>query len=81
MMGLLPMQSKHGLKTLRKRALHWRKKTGSVKSVHTPANVARVEGALQRSPTHSARWHAVSLGISDRSMKEEFTQRSPLPSV
>jgi hypothetical protein len=45
------------------------------------ANVARAEGALQRSPTHSARWHAVSLGSSDRGMKKQFTQRSPLSSV
>jgi hypothetical protein len=43
-------------------------KTGSVKSVCTPENVARVKGA-QRSPTRSARRHAVSLGTSDRRVR------------
>jgi hypothetical protein len=42
-----------------------KKRIGSVKSVHMPENVARVEGALQRSPTLSACWHTVSPGISD----------------
>jgi hypothetical protein len=56
---LLPMQSKYGE----------RKKNCSVKSVRTPDNVARLEGALQRSPTRSARRHAVSLGISDRTVR------------
>jgi hypothetical protein len=46
-----------------------KKKIGSVKSVHTPQNVARVEGALQRNPTRSARQNTVLLGISDRSIR------------
>jgi hypothetical protein len=44
--------------------------TGSTlkKVGRTPETVARVEGALQRSLTSSARRHAVPLGISDRSL-------------
>jgi hypothetical protein len=34
-----------------------------------PEKVARMEGALQRSPTRSAHRHAVSLGISDHSVR------------
>jgi hypothetical protein len=46
-----------------------KKKSGSVKSVHMPENVARVEGALQSSPTRSAHRHTVLLGISNRSIR------------
>jgi hypothetical protein len=68
-----PVPSAHAIKTWIKNfeetGSTLKKKTGSVKSVRIPENVARVEGAVQRSPTRSARRHAVPLGISDRSAR------------
>jgi hypothetical protein len=49
--------------------LYIEEKIGSLKSVRTPQNVARMESALQRSSTLSAHRHRVSLGISDRSKR------------
>lgn len=46
-----------------------KKRTGSVKSVRTPENIDRVRTAVLRSPTRSARRQAISLGISNRSVR------------
>jgi len=41
-----------------------KKKGGSVKTVHTPKNIAAVREAIERSPHRSVRRHSVSLGLS-----------------
>lgn len=46
-----------------------KKRTGRVKNIRTPENVDRVRTAMLRSPTRSARRHAISLDISDRSVR------------
>ena len=52
-----PVPSAHAIKTWIKNFEETgstvKKRIGSVKSVHTPENVARVVSALQRSPTRS----------------------------
>lgn len=46
-----------------------KKRTGHVKNIRTPENVDRVRTAMQGSPTRSARRHAISLAISERSVR------------
>jgi hypothetical protein len=74
-----PVPSAHAIKTWIKNfeetGSTLKKKIGSVKSVRMPENVARVEGALQRSPTRSARRHAVPLGISDHSIRRRILHK------
>jgi hypothetical protein len=76
-----PAPSAHAIKTWIKNfeeiGSTLKKKIGSVKSVHMPENVALVEGVLQRSPTHSAHRYAVSLGISDRSVRRILHEDLP----
>lgn len=68
-----PVPSPHAMKILIKKfektGFTLEKKIGSVKSVHTPVNVARMEDALQGSLTRSTRRHAVSLLITDRNVR------------
>jgi hypothetical protein len=45
-----------------------KKKGGSVKTVHTPENIAVVREAIKRIPHHSARHNSVSLGLSEASV-------------
>jgi len=42
-----------------------KKKGGSVKTVHTPENIAVVREAIERSSHRSAHRHSVSLGLSE----------------
>ena len=45
-----------------------KKKSGSVKTVRTPQNIAVVREAIERSPQRSARHHCLSLGLSEASV-------------
>jgi hypothetical protein len=42
---------------------------GPAHSVHTPENIERMTAAMQQSPTRSARWHAIALQMSSRSLR------------
>jgi len=46
-----------------------KKKGGSVKTVHTPKNIAVVREAIERSPHCSAHRHCVSLGLAEASVR------------
>jgi len=46
-----------------------KKKGGSVKTVHTPKNIAVVRETIERSPHRFARRHSVSLGLSEASVR------------
>ena len=46
-----------------------RKSRGRPRTVRTPENVETVRASIQQSPKHSARKHAMVLGISSRSLR------------
>ena len=46
-----------------------RKPPGPVATARTPENVERVREAIVRSPTRSARRHAVELGMSESTVR------------
>jgi hypothetical protein len=47
-----------------------KKKDGSVKTVHTPENIAVVREAIERSPHRSSCHHSVSLRLSEASVRQ-----------
>jgi transposase len=51
-----------------------RKPPGGIRSARTPEKIATVRTALIRSPKRSARWHALSLNLSNRSIRRTLYQ-------